>query len=67
MILAGRRINDGMSEWVAFDIVKTMLKRGLEVSKARVLVLGLTFKENCPDIRNTKVDDLVHELDSLVR
>lgn len=66
MILAGRRINDGMSEWVALDIVKTMLKRGLEVSKARVLVLGLTFKENCPDIRNTRVADLVRELNQLV-
>ncbi|MFU0507853.1 nucleotide sugar dehydrogenase [Pseudaminobacter sp. NGMCC 1.201702] len=66
MILAGRRINDGMSEWVALDVVKTMLKRGLEIRKARVLVLGLTFKENCPDIRNTKVADLVRELGSLI-
>jgi UDP-N-acetyl-D-galactosamine dehydrogenase len=67
MILAGRRINDGMAEWVALDLVKTMLRHKLEVSSARVLVMGLTFKENCPDIRNTKVADLVHELTDLVR
>ena len=66
MILAGRRINDGMAEWVALDIVKTMLHQKLEVSKARVLVLGLTFKENCPDIRNTKVADLFRQLAALV-
>ena len=66
MILAGRRINDGMSTWVAMDVIKTMLQNKIEVSKARVLVMGLTFKENCPDIRNTKVFDLIRELDTLV-
>jgi UDP-N-acetyl-D-galactosamine dehydrogenase len=66
MILAGRRINDGMAEWVAIDVVKTMLRHKLEVATARVLVLGMTFKENVPDIRNTKVASLVRELDQLV-
>jgi len=66
MILAGRRINDGMSAWVAMDIIKTMLRKKIEVSTARVLIMGLTFKENCPDTRNTKVVDLVRELDALV-
>ncbi|MEC5383448.1 nucleotide sugar dehydrogenase [Aurantimonas sp. C2-6-R+9] len=67
MILAGRRINDGMASWVALDVVKTMLKRRLEVGTAKILVLGLTFKENCPDIRNTKVADLVEELGAMAR
>jgi UDP-N-acetyl-D-galactosamine dehydrogenase len=66
MILAGRRINDGMAEWVALDVIKAMLRRRLEVSRARVLVMGLTFKENCPDIRNTKVADLVRQLVQMV-
>jgi UDP-N-acetyl-D-galactosamine dehydrogenase len=65
MILAGRRINDGMAQWVALDIVKLMLRHKLEIGRARILVMGLTFKENCPDIRNTKVVDLVRELGSL--
>jgi UDP-N-acetyl-D-galactosamine dehydrogenase len=64
MILAGRRINDGMGSHVAGSVVKLMLKRGLSVNGGRALVLGLTFKENCPDLRNTKVTDIVHELDS---
>lgn len=67
MILAGRRINDGMAQWVALDVVRMMLRRKLEASRARVLVMGFTFKENCPDIRNTKVADLVSELASLVQ
>ncbi|MDW6020969.1 nucleotide sugar dehydrogenase [Mesorhizobium sp. BAC0120] len=66
MILAGRRINDGMAEWVALDVVKTMLKHKIEIGRSRVLVMGMTFKENCPDIRNTKVADLIGELKSLV-
>ena len=66
MILAGRRINDGMAEWVALDVIRTMLRRKIEVGNARALVLGLTFKENCPDIRNTKVVDLIRELESFV-
>ena len=62
MILAGRRINDGMAAWVAQDVVKAMLKRGRRIDTARALVMGFTFKENCPDTRNTKVADLVAEL-----
>lgn len=63
MILAGRRINDAMSAFVAQDIVKMMVKRKLRVDDARILVMGFTFKENCPDVRNTKIADLVRELD----
>jgi UDP-N-acetyl-D-galactosamine dehydrogenase len=66
MILAGRRINDGMASYVAGDVVKTMLKRKQRVENARVLVMGFTFKENCPDTRNTKIADLVQELAGLV-
>ena len=64
MILAGRRINDNMSKYVAADIVKKMLLAEKPVRNGRILMLGLTFKENCPDIRNTKVIDLVRELES---
>ena len=67
MILAGRRINDGMASFVAHDIVKTMVTRQLRVDRARVLVMGFTFKENCPDTRNTKVADLVMELQGFVK
>jgi len=62
IILAGRRLNDGMGAYVATQMVKVMLKRKIQVSGARILVLGLTFKENCPDIRNTRVVDVVTEL-----
>jgi UDP-N-acetyl-D-galactosamine dehydrogenase len=62
VILAGRRINDGMGAYVAGQMVKAMLKRRIQVDGARVLVLGLTFKENCPDLRNTRVVDVVEEL-----
>jgi len=62
MILAGRRINDDMAAFVAQDIIKTMLMRKQRIDGARVLILGFTFKENCPDTRNTKVADLVREL-----
>lgn len=62
VILAGRRINDGMGAYVAGQMVKTMLKRRIQVNGARVLMLGLTFKENCPDLRNTRVVDVVREL-----
>jgi UDP-N-acetyl-D-galactosamine dehydrogenase len=65
MILAGRRINDNMALYVANRVVRLMIKKGLTVKGSRVLVLGLTFKENCPDIRNTKVVDLVRELADL--
>ena len=64
MILAGRRINDNMSLYVTTQIVKRMLKKGIQPNDARVLMLGLTFKENCPDLRNTKVVDIVSELES---
>ncbi len=66
MILAGRRINDGMANYVAQDLIKTMLKRKLRVDEARILVLGFTFKENVPDTRNTKIADLVRELAGFV-
>jgi len=62
VILAGRRINDAMGEYVVSQLVKTMLKRKLPVNGANVLVMGLTFKENCPDVRNTKVVDILSEL-----
>jgi UDP-N-acetyl-D-glucosamine/UDP-N-acetyl-D-galactosamine dehydrogenase len=62
MILAGRRINDNMASYVAQDVIKSMLQKGLRADGARVCVMGVTFKQNCPDIRNTKVVDLVNEL-----
>lgn len=62
VILAGRRINDSMGEYVVSQLVKTMLKANLPVNGANVLVMGLTFKENCPDVRNTKVVDILSEL-----
>ena len=64
VILAGRRINDGMGKFIAEQTVKHIIKGGGQVRRARVNVLGLTFKENCADIRNTKVVDIVHELES---
>jgi UDP-N-acetyl-D-galactosamine dehydrogenase len=66
MILAGRRINDGMAAYVANDVIKTMLKRKQSIDRARVLVMGFTFKENVPDTRNTKVADLVRTLGDFV-
>jgi UDP-N-acetyl-D-galactosamine dehydrogenase len=62
MILAGRRINDHMAGYVASQVVKRMLKKKIQPLESRVLVLGLTFKENCPDVRNTKVVDVVSEM-----
>ena len=62
VILAGRRINDSMGRYVVSELVKAMVNRRIHVSGARVLVMGLTFKENCPDIRNTKVVDILAEL-----
>jgi UDP-N-acetyl-D-glucosamine/UDP-N-acetyl-D-galactosamine dehydrogenase len=62
VILAGRKINDSMGTYVASQIVKLMIKKGCKVEGARVLVLGITFKENCPDIRNSKVIDVIQEL-----
>ncbi len=62
VILAGRRINDGMGKFIAEQTVKHMIRNGSAVKNAQVNVLGLTFKENCPDIRNTRVIDVIHEL-----
>ena len=62
VILAGRRVNDAMGEYVASRLVRQMIKQSIQVSGARILVMGMTFKENCPDIRNTKVIDVVREL-----
>ena len=62
MILAGRRINDNMGKYAASQVIKLMIKKGVTISDARVLVLGLTFKENCPDIRNSRVIDVIDEL-----
>ena len=64
MILAGRRINDNMGKYAADQVVKLMIKRGVLINSARVLVLGLTFKENCPDTRNTKVIDIYRTLEN---
>jgi UDP-N-acetyl-D-galactosamine dehydrogenase len=64
MILAGRRINDNMSLYIASQFVKQLLSRGMQPLKSRVLILGLAFKENCPDLRNTKVVDIMRELES---
>jgi len=62
IILAGRRMNDSMGKYVASEVVKLMLQHDLKVKGANILVLGITFKENCPDVRNTKVADVVKEL-----
>jgi UDP-N-acetyl-D-galactosamine dehydrogenase len=62
IILAGRRLNDGMGEYVATEVVKMMIKKDIPVKNANVLVLGVTFKENCPDVRNTKVIDVLNTL-----
>ena len=62
MILAGRGINDNMSLYVASQIIKQMVAKDIQPADSRVLILGLAFKENCPDVRNTKVIDVVNEL-----
>jgi UDP-N-acetyl-D-galactosamine dehydrogenase len=62
IILAGRRLNDSMGEYVASQIVKCMIKKGVAINGASILMLGITFKENCPDVRNTKVADLIFAL-----
>lgn len=62
IILAGRRMNDGMGEYVATETVKHMLKKGIQVFGSKILILGFTFKENCPDVRNTKVIDIYRAL-----
>lgn len=62
IILAGRRMNDSMGEYVASQTIKLMLKKGIQILNSEILILGLTFKENCPDIRNTKVIDIIQAL-----
>lgn len=61
MILAGRRVNDGMGKYIASSVIKKMVRKGINAAKSRILVLGLSFKENCPDLRNTKVIDIIRE------
>jgi UDP-N-acetyl-D-galactosamine dehydrogenase len=63
IILAGRRLNDGMGAYVVHSVVKMMMKRGIASNNSKVLVLGLTFKENCPDLRNTRVVDIIAEFE----
>lgn len=62
IILAGRRLNDGMGEYVAHEVIRLMIKKDIPVKNAKILVLGITFKENCPDVRNTKVIDILKTL-----
>lgn len=64
IILAGRRLNDGMGEYVAHEVVRLMIKKDIPVKNAKILVLGITFKENCPDVRNTKAVDILSTLKS---
>lgn len=64
IILAGRRLNDGMGDFVAHEVIKLMVKKDIPVKNAKILVLGITFKENCPDVRNTKVVDILECLKS---
>lgn len=63
IILAGRRINDSMGEYVASQVVKLMIKKGISINRSNLLMLGITFKENCPDVRNTKIIDVVNSLE----
>lgn len=63
IILAGRRLNDSMGEYVASQIVKLMIKKGISVNEAELLMMGITFKENCPDVRNTKITDVISSLE----
>jgi UDP-N-acetyl-D-glucosamine/UDP-N-acetyl-D-galactosamine dehydrogenase len=60
IILAGRRLNDSMGEYVASQVVKLMIKKGININGANLLMMGITFKENCPDVRNTKIVDVIH-------
>lgn len=62
IILAGRRMNDGMGAYVANRVIKLMLQKGIQVLNSNILILGITFKENCPDVRNTKVVDIINSL-----
>lgn len=62
IILAGRRLNDSMGEYVASQVIKCMIKQGIKVNGSSILMLGVTFKENCPDVRNTKIVEVIHSL-----
>lgn len=62
VILSGRRVNDGMGAFVAGKVVKLMIGKGMQIKDSKVLILGITFKENCPDIRNTRIVDIYHEM-----
>ncbi|RYD93102.1 MAG: nucleotide sugar dehydrogenase [Sphingobacteriales bacterium] len=62
IILAGRKLNDGMGEYIAHEVIKLMVKKDIPVKNANILVMGITFKENCPDVRNTRVVDIVNTL-----
>ncbi len=62
IILAGRRVNDGMGQYVASEIIKLMVQRDIKIKGAKILTLGITFKENCPDVRNTKAVDIIDQL-----
>ncbi|MDB2462667.1 nucleotide sugar dehydrogenase [Algibacter sp.] len=64
IILAGRRVNDGMGQYVASEVIKLMLKNDIHIKGAKILTLGITFKENCPDVRNTKTVDVINQLKS---
>ncbi|WP_304343537.1 nucleotide sugar dehydrogenase [Chryseobacterium koreense] len=63
IILAGRKVNDSMGQYIASQVIKTMIKKGIKVNGAEILMLGVTFKENCPDVRNTKIVDVVEALE----
>lgn len=65
IILAGRRLNDSMGKYIAMEVIKLMLQKNIKIKGAKVLILGITFKENCPDVRNTKVIDVIKELQTL--
>jgi UDP-N-acetyl-D-galactosamine dehydrogenase len=62
IILAGRRLNDGMGAYIVSQLIKELIKKNIQIKDSRILIMGLTFKENCPDLRNTKVVDIIHEL-----
>lgn len=65
IILAGRRINDGMAKYISWQLINAMIRKGIAISGSRILIMGFVFKPNCPDIRNTKVFDIVGELEDL--
>merc|ERR1711865_1082640 len=62
IILAGRRMSDSMGEYVASEVIKLMIKKNIQIKEASLLILGITFKENCPDVRNSKVIDVISSL-----